>query len=382
VLTLLVVVAPWPAAERRLLRSRTTLAMAAPLALWVLWCVLSYAWSAQPPFTLRELKREIVDGMLGFAAFFLIAQDDRALRRLALTALAATAALALVAIGMEWATGAFDPARLHHGHGTYSTHLVLIAPFALLFWLPPPAGFANGARAQVAFWIFAILVLAAARLTENRMVWLALIVEVVVVTLTAALRWSHLFEGRRLRFATLTVAIVAVLAATFVVVAREKAAFLSPAHPSVAQTFADDPRLPLWNRTFERIRERPWTGHGFGRRIIGEELASALNDPLLTHAHNIFASQWLQTGAVGLALLLATLGAMAWRYSRFVRSPDDTLSVVGLIGLALLAGLIVKNLTDDFLYRSNGREFWALAALLLGFGLRRELRRDGSEASG
>ena len=43
-------------------------------------------------------------------------------------------------------------------------------------------------------------------------------------------------------------------------------------------------------------------------------------------------------------------------------------------GIALLAGFIVKNLTDDFLFRSNAKEFWALSALLLGYGVRRELR--------
>ena len=61
----------------------------------------------------------------------------------------------------------------------------------------------------------------------------------------------------------------------------------------------------LWDHTVERIRERPWTGFGFGRGIIGDELRAALRDPLLAHAHNVFVSQWLQTGAPGFALLVA-----------------------------------------------------------------------------
>ena len=69
------------------------------------------------------------------------------------------------------------------------------------------------------------------------------------------------------------------------------------------------------------------------------------------------------------AALLVALGA---RFVRYLRSDDDALSVVGMVGLSLLVGFIVKNLTDDFLFRSNAKEFWALLALFVGFGTRLE----------
>ena len=97
-----------------------------------------------------------------------------------------------------------------------------------------------------------------------------------------------------------------------------------------------------------------------------------MGDPLLAHAHNVFASQWLQTGLVGMLAFTAFLGALGVRYLRFVRSRDDTLAFVGLVGLALLAGFIAKNATDDFLFRSNAKELWAMTAMLLGYGMRRE----------
>ena len=53
------------------------------------------------------------------------------------------------------------------------------------------------------------------------------------------------------------------------------------------------------------------------------------------------------------------------RYLRFVRSRDDTLAFVGVAGLALLAGFIAKDVTDDFLFRSNAKELWATTAMLL-----------------
>ena len=97
-----------------------------------------------------------------------------------------------------------------------------------------------------------------------------------------------------------------------------------------------------------------------------------MGDPLLAHAHNVFASQWLQTGLVGMLAFTAFIAALALRYVRFLRSRDDTLAFVGVAGLALIAGFIAKDLTDDFLFRSNAKELWAMTAFLLGYGMRRE----------
>jgi len=92
---------------------------------------------------------------------------------------------------------------------------------------------------------------------------------------------------------------------------------------------------------------------------------------MLAHAHNLFVSQWLQTGAVGVAALAALLIALAWRYATFMREADGTLAAIGLVGLVMLAMFVIKNLTDDFMIRPTSKEFWALNALLIGYGIRR-----------
>ena len=146
------------------------------------------------------------------------------------------------------------------------------------------------------------------------------------------------------------------------------------ASTSVTQTLTDDPRILLWQHTFERIHERPWTGFGFGKSILRDEFQAELDNPLLLHAHNMFLSQWLQTGALGVAALLAVMVALALRSFRFMRAPDGTLAAIGLAGLALLACFMIKNLTDDFFIRPTSKEFWALNAMLIGYGMRRQPR--------
>ena len=99
---------------------------------------------------------------------------------------------------------------------------------------------------------------------------------------------------------------------------------------------------------------------------------------MLWHAHNLFVGQILQTGTIGLALFLALLVALCARFIRYLRHNDDALAVVGVVGLALIAGFVAKNMTDDFLFRSNAKEFWGLLALLIGIGTRLEQAPPGS----
>jgi O-antigen ligase len=169
-----------------------------------------------------------------------------------------------------------------------------------------------------------------------------------------------------------------VLGYSLIDAAHERAEMKYAPNTSVTQTLKSDPRPALWEVTVEKIKAQPWLGYGFGRGILRRVLPAELHDPLLTHPHNTIVSQWVQLGAVGLALFAGVGATLAWRYARFVRSRDDILALVGMIGLALLVGFMVKNLTDDFFYRSNAKLFWAMTAALLAYGTLREKQGLGA----
>jgi O-antigen ligase len=186
------------------------------------------------------------------------------------------------------------------------------------------------------------------------------------------MRWPRTLARAPLRSIAPLCAILVVLGIGFTDAARERASIDYSPQTSVAASLERDPRLVLWDRIIDKIEARPWIGYGFGRRILADELASELKNPLLVHAHNVFASQWLQTGVVGMLAFAALLCALGVRYARFLGSRDDTLAFVGVVGISLIAGFVIKNLTDDFMFRSNAKEFFALAAMLLGYGTRGE----------
>ena len=342
-----------------------------PLFAWVAWSCLSLAWSVDPAYSQRQLAREVMDSLLAMLVFYVAARDARSIRLLIGAALASFACFALLALGMAMIEGTWDAGRWHHGVGPWSTWVVLIAPFMFALIAPPPAGFGGGMRLVALGLALLALLIVTARMTDNRVVWIALATVFATASLAAALRWPQTFTRTPMRWIAPIAVLLFVLALAFADVLEERAEVVSP-DGSVALSIERDPRLTLWEHVMSRIRERPLTGYGFGRRILAEPLARELGDPLLAHAHNVFASQWLQTGAVGMFAFVAFLTALLLRYLRFVRSRDDTLAFVGVAGVALIAGFLVKDMTDDFLFRSNAKELWVLTAMLLGYGVRRE----------
>ena len=342
-----------------------------PLAAWALWSCASLAWSIDPMYSRSQLAREVMDSLLAMLIFYVAARDARSVRVLVGAALASFIFFALLAIGAVTITGHWNAGRWHHGVGAWSMWLVLIAPFIFALVAPPPAGFGGGPRLHVVGIVSLVLLVTTARMTDNRVVWIALAIVFATASIVAALRWPHTFTRTPVRWTVPLAVLMFVLSLAFADVLEKRAAQVAPAG-GVAASIERDPRLTLWEHIVDRIAERPWLGYGFGRRILADRLADETGDPLLAHAHNMFASQWLQTGAVGMLLLTAFIVALALRFLRFVRSRDNTLALLGVAGLTLVVGFVARNLTDDFLFRSNAKELWAMTAFLLGYGMRRE----------
>jgi O-antigen ligase len=204
------------------------------------------------------------------------------------------------------------------------------------------------------------------------MIWVAFAIGFIAFAALASWRWRERLTRAPKRWTAALVVLLVVVGALFVDSAIQRARTDHREDRSVAQVIAEDPRIVLWQHTFERIRERPWVGFGFGKSILRTELQGELGDPMLAHAHNLFVSQWLQTGVIGVTLLVSLLLAIGWRYATFMRAADGTLAAIGVAGLVMLAAFVVKNLTDDFMIRPTSKEFWALTALLIGYGIRRE----------
>ena len=330
---------------------------------WALLAVASLAWSVDGGYTRAELKAELLYGALAFLVFH-VAGSFELSRWTAWwrAALVGTAALALWFVIQEFLPFKMLRQSMVEQRGPWSTHLVLVMPLLFAASWPPPWGARRGPLFQaVAFG----LLLTAAWETGNRMMWIAFGVEIVIaMALTRSIADNGGIRARILRrFAIAAVAVLALAFAASLIEHNEK--FFGSQAP-FATSFERDLRPRIWSMGLAQIGEAPWLGHGYGREIVAGAFKPLTppNYPELRHAHNVFLDVSIELGAVGLVIFLAMLAALALAHARV--AGNAATAPLGVLGLALLAGFVMKNLTDDFMHRHNALVFWALNGMLLG----------------
>jgi O-antigen ligase len=350
---------------------------ALPLFAFAAWAAVSAAswfWSEAPHYSAREIKTEILYGTMAFAVFAVAGLRVGRWPLWRAVLLGATAITFLGDIVLEHLPWRLMRHSLDGGAGPWSTHLVLVAPLLLMIRWPRPWG--DGRRAGWAIAALALLALAAWR-SENRIVWAALGVQLGIATmLMGADPDMRTRAFSRFRAGLLAAVLVVVIAFAGSIAERNERLFHEE---TAAASLERDLRPRLWRAAWQEIREAPWLGHGFGREISGTRFLAlaprGMAHPPMLHSHNVFADVAVQTGLVGLAAFMVLLLALAREHVRWLR--DARVAPLGIVGLTLLAGFIVKNLTDDFLHRHNALVWWALNAMLLGLAARARRQPGG-----
>jgi len=338
----------------------------AVLALFLAWAALAAAslgWSVQPAYTLGELRSEIVYCAGVLAVFFLAAREPSRWPRWRAALLAGSLAVVLLHLAQEWLPVSVSRHGVLGQGGLWSTHLVLIAPLVFTLGWPPPWGAGSPLLVQA---VALLLLFAAAWDTGNRAVWVALAAQLAIAFVLA--RPAANGRGRPASLRIVALAGAAIVAAALLVSIKERVADATPG-ATIAAGLARDVRPHIWSVAWPKFLEAPLLGHGFGREILGDEFEKAAtpeaaDHPPVRHAHNLFMDMALQLGVVGLAVFVALLVLLAARYAALLRDPRA--APLGVAGLALLAGFLLKNMTDDFLHRHNALVFWALNGMLLG----------------
>ena len=211
--------------------------------------------------------------------------------------------------------------------------------------------------------IVAAACIAAGTLTLNRMFWLAASAEVTIFALFSMRYWDSRYRA----VSMLAVGVVVAALAVFQVFeASESRIALAAPGLGVWEFLSGDPRTGLWRFATSLIAQHPWVGTGLGKWALSDVFYEHFRDPLLMHAHNTFLNRALETGLVGLAAFVFLLVSVVIAFLRVARSGDPGTAAIGAAGLALVAGVLVKNLADDFFVRQNALLFWALVGAGLG----------------
>jgi len=206
-------------------------------------------------------------------------------------------------------------------------------------------------------------------LTLNRVFWLAAAAQIIVFSLFSMRHWQSRHRGA---YVVGGIAVVAGFALTQVLFASQSRIALSAPGTEIVDFLVDDPRGDLWRFAAGRIAEHPWVGAGIGKWALRDVFDAHFHDVLRLHAHNVFLNRALEMGLPGVAVFAALLGSVVVLFWRLAASDDARTAALGAAGLALVAGVVVKNLTDDFFVRQNALLFWSLTGAALGAASVRE----------
>jgi O-antigen ligase len=204
--------------------------------------------------------------------------------------------------------------------------------------------------------------LAAAYATQNRTVWLGFALEIAVFALVLTVRRSG---DRRAQLAIAVAGAVAVAATATVVLLVQ-----AERETTGAYSMSADPRFSIWPKATQYIERRPLTGYGFGRGLLRERLPAEANHELAWHAHNLFLDLALQTGLTGLVLFGVLLAATLRQGLRFAADTSPAAAACGMVLIAVLAGMLTRNMTDVLFVRQNSLLFWGVTGVLLAWGAR------------
>jgi O-antigen ligase len=138
-----------------------------------------------------------------------------------------------------------------------------------------------------------------------------------------------------------------------------------------------DTRPKIWSYYIGLAKQSPWIGVGFGRTVPGihyrtesDRALASIESNAYIHAHNIVLNWWLQTGVVGVGLLLAALALIARAVVGAARRDAAAPRQAAMVGvLALLAVLVIRDVTDDFLVFGIATLFWSLVGAFAGLAL-------------
>jgi O-antigen ligase len=330
-----------------------------PFALWAAWAALSLAWSVEPERTLKEWRSEVFYAGATLWVCFVAAQARGAAKAFLPTV--ALAAVAACVLNLHAASGGWDKYQLgwHGGPGNHSSALLVLMPCALMAgWYA--TGFAQRWISVISA-LVAALFLVSAYATLSRTLWVGFAAELIVLGGLVLLR-----TRRAVALRTGMVAVALVLGAAIAVLSIQA----DREAMGVVRQFDQDPRLTLWSEAMQQVQERPLIGYGFGRGMLRQSLTERFGEPLLWHSHNLFLETLLQLGIPGLFLLLLLLGAIAREAWRFARDAEELRAACGVVLMAVIVGVLVRNTTDVLLVRQNALLFWGLTGVLLAWGER------------
>ncbi len=244
-------------------------------------------------------------------------------------------------------------------HSHYAGLMEMLLPFALVLAMarfqPLPL--------RVLYSFAAVIMSSTIFLAQSRGGILALAVEVGVLAILSA-------GGRRTHQQVLSVGVFCLFVILCLLLVRPNGLWHRFAQLRYQEDFVHEPnRLTMVKDSLKMVSQRPLLGWGFGTfPDVYPSFRSFYTDLTINAAHNDFVELAVETGLIGLALVLVFI-YLLYRTAiphvrHWLREPRDATALAALVGCT---GLIIHSFSDfNLQVPANAAIFFALAAIATG----------------
>lgn len=343
------------------------------IGLWVGVALGSLLGAVDPAYSVREVKSEVGYAMIAFVAFLAWTRSEARLRLACLAVLAGFVALSGSALLGACLRNGEWPVDVYYGDvGAVSSYLVTVGP--VLGLAVALFGYRHATRWMVGL---GVPFLAVALLSAERALWPTLGVQAAIVCAW----WWRVRAGAvaPLRLALASLIVLGVVSGGVYLSER----YRTGGDPQSPMALGNDSRPRVWKKVGEEIFAHPLTGAGFGRVVLSKAyptLLPAEEGAVYLHPHNLVLTYGISAGVPGMVAVLAVFASLAWRFWQLAGRGDPRAQLAGLAGAAMVAGVLARNMTNDFFVRDGALLFWALAGMLFGYALRRGSASGEGEA--
>lgn len=371
-----------------------------PILVFLAASTISIAIASEPHLALRAFRKEVFDPLVYFLLVLFCLRSRGDLLRL----LGALLATGLIAAFLSLAqyfifrdqlvqeTG--NVLRVHAAYGS-ANDVGLLLDYVLPIGLALALAKIPGSIGMLKSWQFRALAIALCLplilvlyLSQSHGAWLAI---------AAAALFIAVFSIRD-RKTLLVGAILFVVAAglVFALFHTRIISFLLDSHVNAQGISTTTKRLYLWQTALKMIHDSPWFGYGMDNWLchysrntvcyipglkhywiltnpVTHAPTGLMDEPDLSHPHNIFLHVWVSIGVFGLLAFIVLLVLFFWLFIRVLTHLRSTESGRNLqlqwitigIGAAMFAALVQGQVDSSFLEQDLAFCFWTLLAALL-----------------
>jgi O-antigen ligase len=344
---------------------------------WIISVAIFSAVGPDPRVSLNAWRGDVLTPALACGVFYVLTTARRKLIGFSVALLIGVVVLSIMLVHDPFRPEDPTHTALYGGVGRVTMWFTTLAPLLPLVWLAPRRW---RIVARVGCVVAVIAILVGTWYSGNRAAWISYAAMLLVGTLVAI--WSAKPRGISVRGLMVLIPLLAILGVGFYASSTYRANVHTANSETPVEFLLKDNRGGIWRTAIEMIEEKPWLGHGYDLDRVGDDFTNRLNDTRLRgfirHGHNVLLDYATQMGVFAAAILALLFVALFREFCRLAGSQknerDQLARIAAICGVALITGVLARNMVDDFFSRHMILLFGAMIGILLGVANRSQAR--------